>query len=192
MGHKIGPYTLLPHGYEGQGPEHSSARIERFLSMAGHSNIRVANPTTPAQFFHLLRKQQLNEVRKPLIIFTPKGLLRHPECVSALSEFTEGGFKEILDDPIHPSHVKKLVFCSGRIYYDLASERANRHAKEMAIIRIEQLYPLHKEKLKEIVDRYEGFREVVWAQEEPSNMGPWEYMRPLLGKFYLRGKRLNT
>lgn len=189
-GVKSGLTLFLPHGYEGQGPEHSSARIERFLSMTGHLNIRIANPTTPAQFFHLLRKQQLNKIKKPLIIFTPKGLLRKPECVSVLSDFTDGGFQEILDDPTKPKKVNKLIFCSGRIYYDIAAEREKLHAKEIAIIRIEQLYPLHLEMLRDFIDKYEGFREVFWVQEEPSNMGAWDYIRPILGELLPKGKEL--
>lgn len=180
----------LPHGYEGQGPEHSSGRIERFLSMAGHSNIRVVNPTTPAQFFHLLRRQMLNQVKKPLVIFTPKGLLRHPECVSHLSDLTHGGFKEVIDDPTHPAHVKKLIFCSGRIYYDITAERAKLLAKDVAVVRIEQLYPLHLEKLKEIIEQYEGFKEVIWAQEEPFNMGAWSYIGSQLLELLPKGKEL--
>lgn len=189
-GVKSGLTLFLPHGYEGQGPEHSSARMERFLSMTGHSNIRIANPTTPAQFFHLLRKQQLDKIKKPLIIFTPKGLLRKPECVSSLSDFTKGGFEEVLDDPSKPKHVKKLLLCSGRIYYDIAAEREKLHAKEIAIIRIEQLYPLHLEKLKDLIEKYEGFKEIIWVQEEPSNMGAWDYIRSILWDLLPKGKQL--
>jgi 2-oxoglutarate dehydrogenase E1 component len=185
-----GLVLFLPHGYEGQGPEHSSARIERFLSLAGHSNLRIANPTTPAQFFHLLRKQQLNPAKKPLIIFTPKGLLRHPACISQLSDLTSGGFKEMLDDPIPPAHAKKIILCSGRIYYDIFEERSKLHVNDVALLRIEQLYPLHEEKLKDLIEKYEGFREIIWAQEEPANMGAWEYIRPHLQNLLPKGKEI--
>ncbi len=161
---------LLPHGYEGQGPEHSSARIERFLNLAGNENIQVVHPTTPVQLFHLLRRQVVRHLLKPLIVFTPKGLLRHPECVSQIDEFKSGGFKEILDDPTHPEKAKRLIFCSGRVYYDLIAERND---EETAIIRIEQLYPLHKEMLTEIIASYSGIQEYLWVQEEPRNMGAW-------------------
>ena len=137
-----GLVLLLPHGYEGQGPEHSSARIERYLSLAGHDNMRIVNPSTPAQIFHLLRRQMAQVSRKPLIVFTPKSLLRHPACVSQLSDFTQGTFQEVLDDPTKPKRVKRLVFCSGHLYYDLSAERAKRQAKEIALVRIEQFYPL--------------------------------------------------
>ena len=170
-----GMVLLLPHGYEGQGPEHSSARMERYLQLTGDNNMRVANPSTPAQMFHLLRRQVLRESRKPLVIFTPKQLFGHPKCVSDLSELAEGGFQEILDDPLAPTNTRKLVFCSGHIYYDLIKAREERQANDVAIVRIEQLYPLHTEKIAEMVQKYPG--EIVWAQEEPSNMGAWEFIR---------------
>lgn len=168
---------FLPHGYEGQGPEHSSARMERYLAMAGDDNLRIAYPTTPAQLFHLLRRHMLMPVKKPLVVFTPKGLLRHPACVSSLDDLTKGHFEEILEDPSHPKKVRRIVFCTGRLYYDLIEERSKRQAEELAIVRLEQLYPLNTEKLKELIDKYEGFQESFWAQEEPANMGAWEYVR---------------
>lgn len=170
----------LPHGYEGQGPEHSSARMERFLTLAGDDDMRIVNPTTPAQLFHLLRRQTLDPIRKPLVVFTPKGLLRHPACVSRLEELAQGAFQEVLDDPMRPKKVKRLIFCSGRLYYDLSAERGKRQAEKMALLRIEQLYPLDVAKIKELLERYEGFQECIWAQEEPANMGAWEFMRPRL------------
>lgn len=171
---------LLPHGYEGQGPEHSSARMERFLSLCGDQNMQVVYPTLPVQMFHILRRQATMQMDKPLVIFTPKGLLRHPECVNDIADFSKGSFQEILDDPQKPKKVKTLVFCSGRIYYDLNAERRKRKVKDMAIVRIEQLYPLHEEKLSELINRYKGFKTCYWVQEEPENMGAWDFIRPEL------------
>ncbi len=179
-GLKSGLVMFLPHGYEGQGPDHSSARLERYLSLAGNENMRIVNPTTPAQLFHLLRRQMLNPVRKPLIVLTPKGLLRHPECVSRLDDFVRGSFQEILDDPLRPQDTKKIVLCSGRIYYDISAMRAKLKINDMAVIRVEQLYPFNKERLKSILEQYEGYKEVIWMQEEPANMGAWDFLRPQL------------
>lgn len=168
---------LLPHGYEGQGPEHSSARIERFLQLAGRHNTRIANVSTPAQCFHLLRAQALNPVKKPLILFTPKALLRHPECLSALTEFTSGNFKEILEDPSPPSQPKKWIFCSGKVYYDLCSERKQRQDSSLLIFRIEQLYPFPRETLENLLKKHPSSEPHFWVQEEPENMGAWNYLR---------------
>lgn len=179
-GQKSGLTLLLPHGYEGQGPEHSSARIERFLQLAANNNMFVVNPSTPAQLFHLLRRQALRETLKPLIVFTPKGLLRHPRCTNTIQELTEGAFQEVLDDPSSPSQPKKIVFCSGRIYYDLIAEREKRQLNNIVLIRIEQLYPLHKQQIKDIISKYNGYTNAYWVQEEPRNMGAWEYIQPEL------------
>jgi 2-oxoglutarate dehydrogenase E1 component len=168
---------LLPHGYEGAGPEHSSARMERFLQLSANNNIQVANPSTPAQYFHLLRRQGLRKVRKPLIVFTPKSLLRSPLCVSKLDDFTKGSFQELLDDPTPPKKAKRLIFCSGKIFYDLLSARKR---TDVAIIRIEQLYPLRIEQMKLLIDQYKGFTECFWVQEEPENMGAWNFIGPFL------------
>lgn len=168
---------FLPHGYEGQGPEHSSARMERFLSLAGNENMRIINPSTPAQLFHLLRRHMLEPIIKPLIIFTPKGLLRHPDCVNTLKDLTDGAFQEIIDDPQAPESPKTLVLCSGRIYYDLIAARSQRENKDVVFIRIEQLYPLHIEKLQSLIKKYECVEKVYWVQEEPSNMGAWDFLR---------------
>ncbi len=167
----------LPHGYEGQGPEHSSARIERFLALAGDENLWIVNPTTPAQFFHVLRRQMKSALIKPLIIFTPKGLLRHPSCVSALQNLTTGSFAEILEDTGVKEQITRLAFCSGRLYYDLIAERDKTLTTDLAIIRIEQLYPLHTQRLKEIVQSYSQIETYFWVQEEPANMGAWEFMQ---------------
>lgn len=187
---KTGLVLYLPHGYEGQGPDHSTGRIERFLQLAGHENIRVTNPTTPGQLFHLLRRQAYHPLRKPLVIFTPKGLLRHPNCVSSITDFTQGSFKEILDDSISPPSVKKLLFCSGRVYYDLIGERAKVNSTDVAFVRLEQLYPLEKKKLEDLLKKYQGFEECFWVQEEPANMGAWDYIRPLLQSLLPQGKEL--
>jgi 2-oxoglutarate dehydrogenase E1 component len=182
-GQPSGLVMLLPHGYEGQGPEHSSARIERFLTLCAGGNLLVANCTTPAQYFHLLRRQMYGGadrrgMRKPLIVFTPKSLLRHPRAVSALGEFTTGGFAELLDDPAAlPPQVTRVVFCSGKVYYDLLAAREDRQAAHVALVRVEQLYPFAAEQAAEILARYSAAAEVVWAQEEPRNMGAWRVMR---------------
>lgn len=180
---KVGLTLLLPHGMEGQGPEHSSGRLERFLVLAGHDNMRIVYPSTPAQFFHLLRRQALDPIKKPLIIFTPKGLLRHPACVSPLSALTEGAFQNILDDNTpSPNNIKKLVFVTGHLYYSLIAEREKneRALKEMAIVRIEQLYPLEIDSLKENLAKYNQIKECIWVQEEPKNMGAWEFIHSYL------------
>lgn len=181
---------LLPHGYEGQGPEHSSARIERFLQLSGDENMLVVNPTTPAQLFHLLRRQVIRNLHKPLIVFTPKGLLRHPACISSLSDLEKHTFMEILDDPKKVEKTRRILFCTGRIYYDLAEEREKREIKDVAIVRIEQLYPLNVEKIRELLVKYEGFEECYWVQEEPSNMGAWDFIRPQLQELFPKGMRL--
>lgn len=179
-GLSVGLTLLLPHGYEGQGPEHSSARMERFLALSGQQNMRVVNPTTPAQLFHLIRKQALANTKKPLIAFTPKGLLRHPLCVSKIDELTHGSFKEILDDPNPPKKAKRLAFCTGRIFYDLYRAREENETDDLAIIRIEQLYPLHTDALEKIVSQYPDVEEYFWIQDEPKNMGAWDFIRPYL------------
>ncbi len=173
--------VLLPHGYEGQGPEHSSARMERYLLLCADNNMQVANCTTPANFFHLLRRQIFRPFRKPLIVFTPKSLLRHPECVSGIGEFTKGGFKEIIDDGIKKkSQITKIVLCTGKIYYELISEREKLDQNNIAIIRIEQLYPFPMKQLKEILKKYNNVTSWLWVQEEPANMGAWEFIHNLL------------
>lgn len=171
-----GIVTLLPHGYESQGSEHSSARMERFLQLCGQDNMTVADCTTPANFFHLLRRQMKRDYRKPLIVFTPKSLLRHPKAVSSLSELSNGHFQEVIDDTIDSIHVKKLVFCTGKFYYELLTERETLNRNDVALIRIEQLFPLHLEQLQRIIDRYPNVKRYVWAQEEPKNMGAWSFM----------------
>ncbi|MGE3954969.1 MAG: 2-oxoglutarate dehydrogenase E1 component [Parachlamydiales bacterium] len=167
---------FLPHGYEGQGPEHSSARMERYLQLAGDDNMRICYPSTPAQHFHLLRRQVRAPGCKPLIVFTPKSLLGNPKCVSSLSELSQGQFFPILDDPTRPKNPHTLVLCSGKVYYDLIEKKG----EEMALVRIEQLYPLDKGMLEKVCAPYKGAKRLVYCQEEPENMGAWDYLRPLL------------
>src|SRR5262249_21028174 len=176
-----GLVMLLPHGYEGQGPEHSSARLERFLQMFAEDNIQVANLTTPAQYFHILRRQMKRSFRKPLILMTPKSLLRHKLAVSPLDEFVTGHFHELLDDPAaDPAKVQRVLLCSGKVYYDLLDHREKAAADKVAIIRIEQLAPLDESALKRILSRYGKAREWAWVQEESQNMGAWTFMEPRL------------
>ncbi|RMG23422.1 MAG: 2-oxoglutarate dehydrogenase E1 component, partial [Methanobacteriota archaeon] len=173
-----GLVMFLPHGYEGQGPEHSSARIERYLTLCAENNMQVVNCTTPANFFHVLRRQMKFPFRIPLIIFTPKSLLRHPKVVSPVEDFVKGKFKEIIDDPkADPKQVKRLLFCSGKIYYDLLERQEAENRKDVAIVRVEQLYPLPIHHLKKIITRYRNVERYFWVQEEPENMGPWGYLR---------------
>lgn len=175
---RLSPLTLLlPHGYEGQGPEHSSARIERFLQLAGNDSLTIITPSTAAQHYHALRRQGIAPTKKPLIIFTPKALLRFPPSLSCPDEIANGAFQEIIDDTIDPKKVKRLLLCSGKVYYDLLE---NRKDEKTAIVRIEQLYPLHREKLKEILGRYAHVTDIRWVQEEHENMGAFWYIRPHL------------
>ena len=174
-----GLVMLLPHGYEGQGAEHSSGRMERFLQLCADNNLQVANCSTPANFFHIMRRQLKWKFRKPLIVFTPKSLLRHPKCVSTIDEMAKGTFKELIDDfSVKADNVDKVIFCTGKFYYDLLVKNEEIGGVDnIAIVRIEQLYPLPKDQLKEIVSKYKNAKTYVWAQEEPSNMGAWASMR---------------
>ena len=171
-----GLVVLLPHGYEGQGSEHSSARMERYLQLCAEDNMIIANCTTPANFFHLLRRQMKRDFRKPLVVFTPKSLLRHPKAVNTLEDVANGEFQEVIDDVLEPSKVKKLVFCMGKFYYDLLAEREKLDRDDVALVRIEQLFPLHYDKIQAVIDRYPNVKDYVWAQEEPRNMGAWSFM----------------
>lgn len=168
---------LLPHGYEGQGPEHSSARLERFLTLCADYNMQIANCTTPANFFHLLRRQLHRDIRKPLIVFTPKSLLRHPKCVSHFSDFVKGGFREVIDDAVtDPGKVRRVLLCSGKIYYELLEEREKTERQDTAIIRLEQLFPFPEKQLHEVLTTYPLAETFVWVQEEPANMGAWTFI----------------
>ena len=170
---------LLPHGYEGNGPEHSSARLERFLQLAAQENIRVANCTTAAQFFHLLRRQALDATARPLVVMTPKGLLRLRQATSTAEDLSAGSFQSVIDDPTTSERgaIRRLVLCSGKIYYDLAAHEARALASTVALARIELLYPFPVEALARVVESYPELREIVWAQEEPQNMGAWRSIR---------------
>jgi len=169
---------LLPHGYEGNGPEHSSARLERFLSLAAQQNILIANPTTAAQYFHLLRRQTLDPVARPLIVMTPKGLLRLRDASSTLSELSDGAFQPVLAElGIESGDVRRLVLCSGKIYYDIVGHEARAGAEDVAVARLEQLYPFPVAAVASLIEAYPALREIVWAQEEPQNMGPWRSTR---------------
>jgi 2-oxoglutarate dehydrogenase E1 component len=174
-----GLVVLLPHGYEGQGPEHSSGRLERMLQLCADNNIQVANLTSPAQYFHLLRRQMLRNYRKPLIIMTPKSLLRLPAAVSSIEELTTGAFKEILFDKeeIKNSNLRKIIFCSGKVYYDILDQREKAGIKDVAICRVEQIYPFHTGLLKEALKKYSSAKEIAWLQEEPQNQGAWSFVR---------------
>jgi 2-oxoglutarate dehydrogenase E1 component len=183
-----GLVLLLPHGFEGQGPEHSSARLERFLSLAAEDNIQVVNPTTPAQYFHVLRRQVLRPWRKPLIVMTPKSLLRHPRVLSPFSAFAEGGFQRLIPDDDSSRDARRVLLCSGKIYYDLEKYRAQHQRDDVAIVRVEQLYPLRPEHVAAALDPYRDGTPVFWVQEEPHNMGAWRFLlvtfgERLLGRF---------
>ena len=168
---------LLPHGYEGQGPEHSSGRMERFLLQCADNNIQVANCTTPANFFHLLRRQVHRDFRKPLIVFTPKSLLRHPECISPVAALSQGSFQEVIDDETaNPSEITRIDFCNGKVYYDLIAERRKREHNNIAFVRIEQIYPFPLQKLLDIIKKYPNATKFAWVQEEPANMGAWSFI----------------
>ena len=172
-----GLVMLLPHGFEGQGPEHSSGRIERFMEACADDNIQVVNCTTPANFFHVLRRQLKRNFRKPLVVFTPKSLLRSAQCVSRLEEFTDGKFNEVIDDQfVKAADVKRVLFCSGKIYYDLLEKQQTDKRKDIAVVRLEQLYPIPYDQIEAIQSKYKKATEFIWVQEEPENMGAWPYI----------------
>jgi 2-oxoglutarate dehydrogenase complex dehydrogenase (E1) component-like enzyme len=188
-GQDSGLVLLLPHGYEGQGPEHSSARLERFLQLSAEGNMTIAYPSTPAQYFHILRRQGLSKAKRPLVLMQPKSLLRLPDAASRLEQLTTGTFQLVIPDDATESQresVRRLVFCTGKIYYDLVAARAEkekagaRETNGVAIARVEELYPWPHEAVAAVIDRYPSIEEVVWAQEEPKNMGAWTYVSPRL------------
>jgi 2-oxoglutarate dehydrogenase complex dehydrogenase (E1) component-like enzyme len=170
---------LLPHGYEGNGPEHSSARLERFLQLAAQENIRIVNCTTAAQYFHVVRREALVVVARPLVIMTPKGLLRLKEASSTLTELTDGGWQAVLDDVSvrDKSQIRRLAFCSGKVYYDIVGHPDRAEAESVAVARIEQLYPFPVQATRELIASYPALDEIMWAQEEPQNMGAWRTIR---------------
>ncbi|MBV8814703.1 MAG: 2-oxoglutarate dehydrogenase E1 component, partial [Verrucomicrobia bacterium] len=177
-----GIVLLLPHGYEGQGPEHSSARLERFLQLCAEDNLEVCNLTTPAQYFHLLRRHMKRDFRKPLILMTPKSLLRHDKAVSYLEDFTDSSFQGVLGPTLFEKSgkVNRVIFCSGKVYYDLVKRAEAAKVEDTAIVRVEQLYPLNTDQLQEVVAPFAKAQRWVWCQEEPRNMGAWSYISPLL------------
>jgi 2-oxoglutarate dehydrogenase E1 component len=181
-GRLCGLTMFLPHGYEGQGPEHSSARLERYLQLCAEHNIQVVVPSTPAQFFHMIRRQALRPMRKPLIVMTPKSLLRRKESSSPLSDLATGGFQNLIGetDKLAPKKVKRIVFCSGKVYFDIVAERAKRGIDEIAVVRIEQLYPFPHLEFQEQIDLYPNAKSIVWAQEEPANQGAWHRIQHYL------------
>src|SRR5262249_1273107 len=183
-----GIVLLLPHGYEGQGPEHSSGRLERFLQLCAEDNIQVCNLTTAAQYFHVLRRQMKRDFVKPLVIMTPKSLLRAEFASARSGEFTNGKFEEILGSPEvgSASKIKRLILCWGKVYYDLLNYRAEKKIDTAAIVRVEQPYPLHEKKLKSMVNAFPKTVQLVWCQEEPQNMGAWTFMEPRLRKLFGR------
>jgi 2-oxoglutarate dehydrogenase E1 component len=178
-GRLCGLVMLLPHGFEGQGPEHSSGRLERYLQLCAEHNIQVCNPTTPAQIFHLLRRQMIRQYRKPLIVMSPKSLLRHKLAVSSLEDLTTGNFLPVIgeQDDINPFDVTRVVLCAGKVYYDLLETRRQDETKNVAIIRLEQLYPFPDKLFKAEIDKYPNLQELVWCQEEPQNQGAWYQSR---------------
>ncbi|HSD71675.1 MAG TPA: multifunctional oxoglutarate decarboxylase/oxoglutarate dehydrogenase thiamine pyrophosphate-binding subunit/dihydrolipoyllysine-residue succinyltransferase subunit, partial [Thermoanaerobaculia bacterium] len=183
---------LLPHGYEGQGPEHSSARIERYLQLCAEDNLQVCNVTTPAQYFHLLRRQMRQRAAKPLVLFTPKSLLRFPKSFSPLEDLTRGSFRTVVDDAevADRAAVARVLLCSGKIFYDLHAAREERKANAVAIVRVEQLYPFAANALRAALGRYTSARDFVWVQEEPQNMGAWSFIRPRRSEFLPAGAAL--
>lgn len=182
-----GVTLLLPHGYEGQGPEHSSARMERFLNLASGNNMQIVVPTTPANFFHLLRRQVKWNIRLPLIVFTPKSLLRHPQVISTLDDMAHGIFKEIIDDAFaDPEKVKRIIFTNGRLYYDLLKRRNEEEANCVAIVRLEQIYPLPEKQMQDIIAKYIHSKSIYWAQDEPENQGAWPYLQRKIGHWGFR------
>jgi 2-oxoglutarate dehydrogenase E1 component len=171
---------LLPHGYEGSGPEHSSARLERFLALGAEGNIRVVHPTTAAQYFHLLRRQARHGELRPMVVMTPKSLLRLPQAASSLADLTGGGFASVLDDPAvgAPDAVRRVILCSGKLYYDLAASPLRTEQADLAILRLERLYPFPTDELEAALGRYPAAERVAWVQEEPRNMGARKFVLP--------------
>ena len=180
-----GIVMLLPHGFEGQGPEHSSARLERFLALGAEDNIQVVYPSTPAQYFHLLRRQVLRPWRKPLVVMTPKSLLRNAEATSVLADLAQGTFQRIIPDRLPPAKVNRLILCTGKIFYELDKLRLASRREDIALLRVEQLYPLRHDILEQILSPYRDGIPLYWVQEEPENMGAWHFMQAQLGEKFL-------
>jgi 2-oxoglutarate dehydrogenase E1 component len=191
-----GLVMLLPHGYEGQGPEHSSARLERFLQLCAEDNLQCVNPTTPAQYFHVLRRQMLRNFRSPLVVLTPKSLLRMPRATSDVNGLSQDRFHPVIDDALAAGHegaVRRLLLCSGKVYYDLLERQEQLLGDgptSVALVRLEQLYPWPEESLGAVISRYPQAEEVVWVQEEPANMGGWTFVRERIQGALRPGSRL--
>jgi 2-oxoglutarate dehydrogenase E1 component len=183
---------MLPHGYEGQGPEHSSARLERYLQLSAEYNMQVVVPSTPAQVFHMLRRQMVRPIRKPLVVMWPKSLLRLDASASSLDELSNGSFQTIIDDKdANVADIKRVVVCSGKVYYELLAERNKRGLKDVALVRLEQIYPFPHEEYAELVAKYSNATEIVWTQEEPRNQGAWHRIRHYLER-PLNGQKLDS
>ncbi len=192
-GRQCGLTMMLPHGYEGQGPEHSSARIERFLQLCADNNIQVVQPTNGAQIFHVLRRQMIRPFRKPLVLFTPKSLLRNKDATSPLSDLATGRFLPVIgeqDESIDPAGVKRVLICSGKVYYDLVHARKDAGRSDVAILRIEQLYPFAHKSFQAELQKYANAKELVWTQDEPQNQGPWFYIQHHLYENMAEGQKL--
>ena len=190
-GRLCGLTVFLPHGFEGQGPEHSSARLERFLQLCAADNQQVCVPSTPAQMFHMLRRQMKRNNRMPLVVMTPKSLLRHPQSVSSLEDLTNGRFQCVIDDAsVDPKKVKRVVLCSGKVYYDLLKGREEAGLSTVALVRVEQLYPFPREDYEAVLQRYKGAKEIVWCQEEPENQGAWYQIKHRLSYYLGASHRL--
>ena len=183
---------MLPHGYEGQGPEHSSARLERFMQLCADTNMQVVQPTTASQIFHVLRRQMIRPLRKPLVIMTPKSLLRNKDATSPLAEFTKGGFQTVIGDrgDVKADKVKRVIACSGKVYYDLAKRREEKGIDDVAVLRVEQLYPFPHKAFAAELKKYPGATEVVWCQDEPQNQGAWFFVQHYIHENMASGQRL--
>jgi 2-oxoglutarate dehydrogenase E1 component len=184
---------MLPHGYEGQGPEHSSARLERFMQLSADNNMQVVQPTSASQIFHVLRRQMVRMFRKPLILMTPKSLLRAKDAGSPLTEFTKGEFKTVIGEQsaeVNADRVKRLIACSGKVYYDLVRTRADRKNADVAIVRVEQLYPFPHKAFAAELKKYPNLSEVVWCQDEPQNQGAWFFVQHYIHENMNEGQRL--
>jgi len=184
---------MLPHGYEGQGPEHSSARLERFMQLAADANMQIVQPTTASQIFHVLRRQMVRPLRKPLVIFTPKSLLRNKDATSPVVEFTKGDFRTVISEQkaeVNPDKVKRVIACSGKVYYDLVKKREEKKSNDVAIIRVEQLYPFPHKAFANELKKYPNATDLVWCQDEPQNQGAWFFVQHYIHENMQDGQRL--
>jgi 2-oxoglutarate dehydrogenase E1 component len=184
---------MLPHGYEGQGPEHSSARLERFMQLAADTNMQIVQPTSASQIFHVLRRQMVRNLRKPLIIFTPKSLLRNKDATSPLADFTKGDFRTVLGEQkadLVAEKVKRVIVCSGKVYYDLVKKRDEKKANDVAIVRVEQLYPFPHRAFGNELKKYPNATDIVWCQDEPQNQGAWFFVQHYIHENMLEGQKL--